>query len=200
MNILKAFDDEVRFLGLERRRHNFRKMIEHAVNFAREKGKCHIIETGVAWDTGNWRGQGQSTVIWDWLIWQAKKEDLNITATGIDITPKSIENARAQTRLVELIESDSVKALNQMGPEKLVECGLLYLDSYDWTPEKNIESAFHHVAELCAVWRYLPTGCLVAVDDRHGPEAGKHWMVEAFMNKYLGYEPVFKNHQIGWVK
>lgn len=196
MNIAEAFNDDKRFLGLHRRRHPFRLMCQHAVDFADEHGECQVIETGSAWDTGNWRGQGQSTVIWDWL---ANLDD-RIKVLSIDIRDESTKNAKAQTSKVEYITADSVKALNELTAARYSKCGLLYLDSYDWTMERNIESAFHHAAELGACWRLLPDGCMIAVDDRHGPSKGKHWMVEAFMEHYLKHQPMFKVHQVLYVK
>lgn len=196
MNITEAYNEEKRFLNLHRRREPFRIMCEHVVDFASREGGCTIIETGSAWHTGNWRGQGQSTLIWDWLC----KLDPRVQALSIDIREEATKNAAAQTSKVRYITGDSVSVLAKMDHDVLQECGLLYLDSYDWSIETNIESAFHHAAELAAVWRYLPDGCMIAVDDRHGPSKGKHWMVEAFMEHYLKHKPVYKVHQVLWVK
>jgi len=196
MNIDKAFNEDKRFLGLHRRRENFRKMCQHAIDFADTHGECQIVETGSAWHTGNWMGQGQSTIVWDWVA----EIEPRVKVLSIDIRPESTKNAKAQTKNVEYMTADSVQTLNELPEEKLKKCGLLYLDSYDWSPELNIESAFHHAAELAACWRCLPNGCLIVVDDRSGPSKGKHWMVEAFMSHYLKLDAVFKNHQIGWIK
>lgn len=65
--------------------------------------------------------------------------------------------------------------------------------------EPELDSAFHHFAELATVWRLLPSDCLIMVDDRHSETSGKHFMVQFFMEK-LGIEPVYKGHQIGWLK
>ena len=193
--ILEKFDADPRFQRLARRKDNFRLMCEHILKSS-EKGKSQILETGCAWDTDNWEHHGQSTLIWDWLIEQEPK----VNCLSIDITPTSIESSKKQTKYVDLICSDSVVAINELDEEYFSCISLVYLDSYDWCPEKNLESSFHHLAELAACWRFLPSGCLIVVDDRHGDGQGKHWMVEHFLSDYLKIKPVFKNHQIGWLK
>ena len=199
-HITDLFDAEARFLKLHRRRSNFRRMVEHAVWYAESAGKCHIIETGCAWDTGNWEWQGQSTLVWDWLI--KTRPDLDITCHSIDITPNSVANSKAQTQHVRYTCGESVFTLATLKTSEIQKCGLLYLDSFDWLADgsNNMQCAFHHVAELAAVYRDLTDSCMIVVDDRHGPEKGKHWMVEGFMSHYLNQPIAFKNHQIGWIK
>lgn len=196
MTILEQFDADPRFKGLARRRNNFRQMIEHAESFSAEHGTCQILETGTAWDQNNWDGQGQSTIVWDWLA----KLDPGVKVTSIDIRPESTETARKQTTHVDYITGDSVLSINELPEGFFKSVGLLYLDSFDWAEQINLESSFHHMAELASCWRLLPSGCLVAVDDRHGDGKGKHWLVEAYMQHYLKLEPVFRNHQVGWIK
>ena len=156
-----------------------------------------IIETGTAWDRNNWDGQGQSTLIWDWVLLSKPA----FRAISIDITPLHVETARSQVVSPNICIwlGDSVRTLNTIDCDIIAQCRLLYLDSYDWQTDINLESAFHHMAELATVWPLLPSGCMIVVDDRHGLRAGKHWLVEAFM-KQLGIEPCFVDYQIGWVK
>jgi hypothetical protein len=191
MNIGELFDRQQWAKQLARRARNFRVMCEHAGKF---QGGV-VIETGTAWDEGNWEGQGQSTIVWDWLAGHRPGLEIH----SIDIRPEAIETAQTQTSRITFHCGDSPKVLNSLSDDVLSRCCVLYLDSFDWTPQLNIQSSMHHLGELCAVWAKLPKGCLIAVDDRHGNDAGKHLMVEAFM-KCLGYEPIFKNHQIGWIK
>jgi hypothetical protein len=175
-------------------------MVEHVWESVKLKGSANILETGCAWDKDNWEGQGQSTLIWDWLIDAAKTDGRSISAMSVDITPTSIESARKQTKNIELVLSDSVKHLNSLHSVYLEHTFLVYLDSFDWSIEKNLESSFHHMAELATIWSGLPQGCMIVVDDRHGDHVGKHWMVETFLSHYLKMTPVFKNHQIGYIK
>jgi cephalosporin hydroxylase len=194
--ILSEFDQHDGFKRLARRRENFRTMVAHVLDFSAVHVGCSIIETGSAHDTDNWEGQGQSTLIWDWLM----SKQVLVSALSIDITPKSVETAASQCPAVKFICGDSVKSLNDLDSSVFKKVGLLYLDSFDWSPAQNLESSFHHMAELATCWRLLPSGCMVVVDDRHGDEEGKHWLVEAFMSHYLKLKPVFRNHQIGWIK
>lgn len=191
MNISKAFNNQPWAAKLARRKNNFEFMCEHMAKVC--ETLPYLVETGSAWDKGNWDGQGQSTLIWDWLV-----SELHINVLSIDITPSSTESAKSQTKHVIYETADSVKTLNEFHwPEKI---GLLYLDSRDWTEQENLDSAFHHMMELTTVWARLPSGCLVVVDDRHGDMRGKHWLVEAFLTSMLKLTPAFKNHQIGWIK
>jgi len=200
MTISEAFNATTWAPKLARRKNTFEAMINHVWNKAGGGDPVFIVETGSAWDMGNWDGQGQSTLIWDWLIEEGKAHGKNIRAYSVDINEESVTTARFQVKNVDVVLSDSVKFLNGLTPWVLNNAALVYLDSYDWSQERNIESAFHHMAELAAVWRDLRPGCMVAVDDRHGDYKGKHWLVEAFMGHYLKTAPAFKSHQIGWIK
>ena len=154
----------------------------------------YIIETGTARGPESWEGDGQSTLIWDAMVNVSMQQPISI-----DIHQGAVDNAAAQTRYVQYICHDSVQALASLPATTLERCRLLYLDSFDWNPELNMESAFHHLAELTTVYASLSSGCMIVVDDRHGDFMGKHHMVEYFFNK-LGIEPVFKEYQIGWIK
>lgn len=189
-NILDLFEENQNFAKLAARRFTFYKMVEHLA-------KCEtgfIIETGTAWDKDNWDGQGQSTLIWDWVCKQ-----LGHKCISIDLNPGASETAKTQTSNVDFMVCDSVAALADMVEDRISSCRLLYLDSFDWSPEANLDSAFHHMAELATVWAKLSPGTMIVVDDRHGDMKGKHFMVELFMEK-LGIKPVFKEYQIGWIK
>lgn len=191
MNISELFDQESKFKRLARRRENFKVMCAHAA----KNEDSYIVETGTAWDPDNWEGQGQSTLVWDWLLRECPK----LNAVSIDIREEASAYAKKQTTRVEFLIGDSPVVLNTLPDRILTRTSVLYLDSFDWTPELNLQSSIHHLGELCAVWAKLPLGCMIVVDDRHGNDAGKHLMVEAFMT-CLKYKPVFKNHQIGWIK
>jgi hypothetical protein len=174
---------------LGRRGPNFKAMCEHA-----KRRGGYIVETGVAWDKDNFEGQGQSTLIWDWL-----SETADIRVISIDIRPEAIATAQAQTKNIKYMCGDSIKTLSGLDDEIKDNISVLYLDSYDWTEELNLDSALHHLAELTGLWARLKSDTLIVVDDRHGNGRGKHWIVEAYMES-LGIDPVFKNCQIGWIK
>lgn len=188
---LERFELNCDFAKLGKRRHTFYKMVDHL-----EKASDGlIIETGTAWDEHNWEGQGQSTLIWDWACKELNKHSV----VSIDLQSAAKVLMSKKTEKVEYITADSVTTLNEMSDSVINKCRLLYLDSFDWSEEANLDSAFHHIAELACVWSRLPKGCLIVVDDRHANMAGKHFLVEAFMEK-LGVKPYFSSYQIGWLK
>lgn len=158
-------------------------------------GTRWIIETGTARIQDNWAGDGQSTIIWDWCI----DQDQGIGCISIDINLQNIINASKQTKHVMYGLGDSVFKLRGIPIAMLNTCRFLYLDSFDWSEEDAFESAFHHMAELAAVWAALPKDCLVMVDDCHDDEKGKHVMVKKFFEK-MGIAPAYVGYQMGWVK
>ena len=193
MNISEKFDQQPWTNRLARRRDNFKIMCEHVWRESLRKGpSCHIVETGTAWDENNFEGQGLSTLVWDWVA-----SEVGITVYSIDIRPEASQFAKKHTRKVTYLIGDSISELSKSSFAN--NTCLLYLDSYDWTPDLNLESSAHHLMELAAVYSSLPKDCMVVVDDRHGDMKGKHWLVESFMAK-VGVPPVFRNHQIGWIK
>lgn len=195
MTISEEFKKQDWYPRLRRRGPSFDIMVTHAMHFLKTHGLCTIIETGCARNEDNWEGDGHSTYIWDWLV----KKDERFKAHSIDIQQDSIDISKKKTTNVIYHLGDSVKTLMDMPKGEIITCGLLYLDSFDWAPNINMESSFHHMMELAAVWRDLPPGCLVAVDDRKGDMQGKHWMVGLFM-EHIGLKPIFRNVQIGWIK
>lgn len=187
---------------------------QHLENSARWTAFCYIIErldalqrpvtiveTGCAREPGNWAGDGQSTLIWDWVI-----SEVGGTATSYDISPRSVAAARSQVKNAEIIEADSVIALRGIALEGRGEgVDLLYLDSYDWGgggPQGGDgvhASPTHHLAELASIYSNLRSGCIIAVDDCFGPNEGKHVFVARFL-KSLGVEPVASSYITVWIK
>lgn len=154
-----------------------------------------IVETGTYREENNYTGDGCSTLLFDNYI--------DIRGSGqlisIDIDPGSCELARTSTKHAEVIESDSVEALDTMHGH----VSLLYLDSYnitdwnhDWAP------ASHHLKELFAAYALLGPNTLIVVDDNikapDGRRHGKGRLVHELMES-LGVEPYFDSYQIGWI-
>ncbi len=193
MTISKKLEEQSWFPRLGRRGPNFKAMVDHVERLSQVVDQALIIETGTAHDLDNWEGQGQSTLIWDWLADQLP----NLRVLSIDIRQVAVDTASGQTKNIEYICGDSIKALADFpNPQDIT---LLYLDSFDWSEQMNLESAAHHFFELAGVWAKLNLATMVVVDDRHGEGRGKHWMVEEYF-KVLKMRPVFKNNQIGWIK
>lgn len=172
------------------RENGFVNIIKHL-----DKSKFdYIIETGTARQVGNWQGDGQSTIIWDWIAKQTKKK-----VYSIDIDQGFIDISKNQTEKVNYICGDSVKTLNEMPKHIIQNTAVLYLDSFDWSPELALNSCIHHLMELTTVWSNLPKGCLIVVDDKLNETQGKHVLIQHFMQS-IGLKPLFDGYQIGWIK
>jgi cephalosporin hydroxylase len=154
-----------------------------------------IIETGTYREENNYTGDGCSTLLFDNYI-DTRGEG---TLISIDIDPKACALAEKNTKHAEVIESDSVEALDCMHGA----CTLLYLDSYnitdwnnDWAP------AAHHLKELFAAKDLLVPGTMIVVDDNikapDGRRHGKGRLVYELMES-IGIDPWFDSYQIGWV-
>lgn len=158
----------------------------------------NIIETGTSRILDNWEGDGQSTQVWDRMA----EGNGRIRVFSIDLNEDAIRVAASQTKHVELLAGESVQVLSDIAkfkPEIPKNTWLLYLDSFDWAPDLNIDSSLHHIHELTTIFPLLPSGCMIMVDDCHGPLAGKHWMVEIFMNKIKAPRVHF-GYQHAWIK
>jgi hypothetical protein len=154
-----------------------------------------IIETGTYREENNYTGDGCSTLLFDNYI-DIRGEG---TLISIDIDPAACSLAEKNTKHAEIIESDSVEALDCMHGQ----CSLLYLDSYnitdwnnDWAP------AAHHLKELFAAKELIVPGTLIVVDDNikapDGRRHGKGRLVYELMES-IGIETWFDSYQIGWV-
>ena len=183
------------FERLGRRKDGFYHIARHVEFVYANKGLNQIIETGTARQFNNWEGDGQSTLIWDFFM-----SILSVRAISIDIDGAAISLAKSQViNPVEFIVGDSVNALTYIPDSTLNKTALLYLDSFDWSPETHEQSSKHHLKELMVVWNRLPEGCLIVVDDCHSDTQGKHIAVKEFFNS-MGVPPLFVGYQTGWVK
>lgn len=194
MTLKENFESQPWFNALSYRKDTFGIMIDYFEKAA-ALGLNQIIETGTARARGNWSGDGQSTLIWDWLA----GEVAGAKVLSIDLNPKAVEVAKEQTKNVKFLVGDSIEKLMAQTSKVLSKVGLLYLDSMDFDWSQGDISARHHLGELSSVWDSLPSGCLIAVDDCHSPYQGKHTAIAAFMaEKQIA--PAFTGYQIGWIK
>lgn len=194
MTIRELFEAQPWANALSYRKDTFIKMAEHFETVA-ALGLNQIIETGTARARGNWQGDGQSTLVWDWLVDQID----GAKAISIDLNPKAIDVAKEQTKNVKFLVGDSIEKLKAQTNKVLSKVGLLYLDSMDFEWGNGQVSAQHHLGELVAVWDSLPSNCLIVVDDCHSPYQGKHTAIAAFMvEKQIA--PAFAGYQMGWIK
>lgn len=153
--------------------------------------RIHIIETGTVRTEGNWQGDGQSTRIWNWF---AEKKDAHVVS--IDIDEKAVALSRLLCPLVQTCFGDSIDWLS--GGLDARSTDLLFLDSYDYS-SPVAESELHHVGELAACWQWLKSGCLIAVDDCHSDDLGKHILIKAFFER-LKTAPVHSGYITVWRK
>ena len=185
---LADFDAKfARHLDNTRRWQAFRIIADDLI---RRKRPVNIVETGCARQPDNWAGDGQSTLVWDWLI-----HKVGGTGLSMDISKENCAAAAAQVQHFKVACVDSVVGLRTMvQPEKI---DFLYLDSYDLTD--GIESPTHHLAELTSIYPRLPSGCIIAVDDCKSETHGKHRFVRDWLLS-LGVRPLLESYVTVWRK
>jgi trans-aconitate methyltransferase len=192
MTLLDEFNEKFGFkIGV--RAKAFEKIITH-INHLRHDNFT-IIETGTAREKDNWCGDGQSTLIWDWVLGKYP----NAKGISIDIDREAIELAASQTSRISYGVGDSVFALNNLDWSWKRDCKVLYLDSFDLDKENPLPSSFHHMKEMVSIFGALPSGCLVAVDDCVSDKVGKHLYVKAFFDS-IGIEPFLEGYITAWIK
>jgi hypothetical protein len=150
-----------------------------------------IVETGTLRQPGNWRGDGQSTRIWQWIMEHKKG-----IAVSVDIESSACDLARRECPAVHVYCADSPTFLRGFLPFAV---DLLYLDSREWGPGAEIQSCMHQIAELSAIYERLPSGCLIASDDSHSPDQGKPALTRRLLHM-LGIEPVIDGYIVAWKK
>lgn len=154
-----------------------------------------IVETGTIRSEHDWSGNGQSTMLWNWMMVQSAGHTISV-----DINPSNIIKCRILCRNVDPVQSDSLLFFNTNKERGLfTDLDLLYLDSYDHDHPKKPQSELHASAELGSVYDYLPSGCLIAVDDCHADGTGKHYLIKHFFQR-LGVEPLVSSYIHVWRK
>ncbi len=176
-------------LAASRRWQAFMYIVGKLLGLQRE---IHLLETGCLRRLGNWEGDGQSTLVWNWFV-----ETVGGSATSVDLNLEACSLAQQVCPLVEVHHGDSLQFLssNRM---LLTKLDLVFLDSMDYFPP-HAHSELHHAAELALAYHHLKPGCLIAVDDCLGTEVGKHVFVKLFFDR-LGQPPVFEGYITVWEK
>jgi hypothetical protein len=188
--VIRLADFDAEFagrLGATRRWGAFRTIVADLIARGRH---VNIVETGCARQPNNWDGDGQSTLVWDWVL-----DKVGGTGLSMDISPENCAAAAAQVQHFKVACVDSVVGLRTMvKPETL---DFVYLDSYDLT--ETIDSPTHHLAELASIYPRLPSGCLIAVDDCVSEQHGKHRFVRDWLAR-MGVQPLLRGYVTVWVK
>jgi hypothetical protein len=155
-------------------------------------GPVYIGETGTVRTLDNWVGDGQSTRIWDWIVSRVGGE-----AFSVDLDPNCTRLALSLCPRVAAFTDDSIRFLAN-NHSRLKTLDLLFLDSCDFHPRPHL-SELHHVGELAAAYPYLASGCLIAVDDCHRPDLGKHTLIKVFFDR-VQVMPVHSGYITIWKK
>jgi hypothetical protein len=149
-----------------------------------------IVETGCMRQLNNWHGDGQSTLVWDWLITRNGG-----MLTSVDIDENACAMVIRATKNAHARRGNSVEVLPSLPYVSHID--LLYLDSMDWTGDR--ESAIHHLNELASVWDRLKEGCVIAVDDCFEPTRGKGQEIYRVLTA-AGMTPMLTGHVTVWQK
>lgn len=177
-------------LGRTARWHAFREIAKRLILIENPI----IVETGCVRVRDNWIGDGQSTRIWNWFA-----DKIEAGVQSIDISPEACVLAMELCPFVHVSCDDSLSLLSRHAKIGLLsDVDLLYLDSYDLTPD-NPNSELHHAGELAAAYRFLPSGAWIAIDDCHTDTEGKHAMVKQFFDK-TKISPVVSGYITIWEK
>jgi hypothetical protein len=132
----------------------------------------YVLETG----SMHREDQGAITLV---------KGDLINNWTGgklytVDISKSNLEKCESLTKefsgAIEYVHSDSVSYINKIATTQGGDFDLLYLDSYDLDLENPLPSSEHHLEELKAVYNYLKSDVIIAVDDNYNPNMHIDWL------------------------
>lgn len=169
------------------RRPAFLFFVDHIFQMDR---KPLIVETGSLRIPGNYEGDGQSSLLWELLVQYNGGHFVSV-----DIDPEATKIASGICARGEFHTTDSIGFLRNFRDAKDID--ILYLDSMDF--DGSDQSAVHHGKELAAIYDRLPSGCLIAVDDCHTAEKGKHIEVKKFFDS-IGVDPMMQSYIHIWVK
>lgn len=151
-----------------------------------------IGETGSLRLLGNWHGDGQSTFLWDFIA----KATLG-HAFSVDSNIGAFELVKSHCPHVTPFCDDSIQLLASL--DGVIESfDLLYLDSMDYNNQTAL-SELHHAGELAVCYPKLKSGCLIAVDDCHEPDRGKHVLIKTFFDRF-GIPPLIEGYVTVWRK
>ena len=145
------------------RKTSFTKIFQYLDNI---KGPINIVETGCLRIKDNFKGDGQSTLLFDKYT-QFRGEKSKVYT--VDINPKATEVCKSVVSdNVEIHTGDSVKYLVELLPKLKKEeqkISLFYLDSFDVDWQSSDRSAAHHLKEIAAIINYISEETLIVIDD-----------------------------------
>jgi hypothetical protein len=197
---------------LEHYDRNFSPLLEHRapgfrIIFERLEALCRarppgsppalIVETGSLRKVGNWRGDGQSTV-----LWMEFGRFYPCEIHTVDLDPYAAQAVReACGDAVHAHTADSVAYLYQFARQQQRQIDLLYMDSYDVDLQDPFPSAFHHIKELIAAAPCLGPGTIVGIDDNFidpvGNITGKGYLALQWF-KHMDIPRLHDGYQFVW--
>ena len=157
-NFFESIKDK---LGI--RKTSFTKIFQYLDNI---EGPINIVETGCLRIKDNFKGDGQSTLLFDKYT-QYRDEKSKVYT--VDINPKATEFCKSiVSNNVEIHTGDSVKYLTELMPKLKKQdqkISLFYLDSFDVDWQSSDRSAAHHLKEITAIIDYISEETLIVIDD-----------------------------------
>ena len=145
------------------RKTSFTKIFQYLDNI---EGPINIVETGCLRIKDNFKGDGQSTLLFDKYT-QYREERSKVYT--VDINPKATEVCKSiVSDNVEIHTGDSVKYLTELMPKlkkQNEKISLFYLDSFDVDWQSSDRSAAHHLKEVTAIINHISEETLIVIDD-----------------------------------
>jgi hypothetical protein len=199
---------------LGKREKTFRKIFEYLDQI---KESIIIVETGCTRISGNWEGDGQSTILFDKYISCRDRESVLFS---VDLNKSSVDLCRSMVSSRSIVtHDDSVHYLTLLAARLQQESkyiSFIYLDSFDLDLDYWQPSAIHHLKELTTVMRVINKKTLVVVDDCpftadlvmssggnfslfKPPKVGGKGRLVAELAIACGATLKFSDYQAGWV-
>jgi len=152
-----------------------------------------IVETGCIRSKDNWKGDGQSTVIWNHFI-----KVKGGTFCTIDINLDAVILAQNLCPETDCLCGDSVETLNKYKGS----IDLLYLDSSHRIDTNAHPAALQCLFEFLAARQRLTSGSIIFIDDSpitdSGEILGKGLYIAQYM-KRLNIYPFTTGYQAAWI-
>ncbi len=152
----------------------------------------NILEIGCMRDPDNWNGDGCSTALWNWFSLK-----LGGHSTSIDNDIHATVVAQKRCANVRVVCDESVHYLTRH-PFEVSELDLLYLDGMDHFLSESY-SELQTMTEFCVTYPRLLSGCMIAIDDCHSDESGKHFLVKKFFDR-AKTAPIHSSYITVWRK
>lgn len=162
---------------------------------AKELSKRHnpkIFEVGCVRVKDSWQDDGQSTLVWDWIV-----ENSGGSCVSFDIDEAHVALARLLCPSVAAYVSDGLVALAENRFQHASNLDVLFLDGMDFTGPHAYNAWLQHIGLLAAAWPNLKKGCLVVLDDCVDDNEGKHVMIKDFFRR-MGNDPMVESYMHIW--